>query len=141
MKLNSADFENGGELPKEFTCQGEGISPSLSWSEIPEGTKSLTLSLTDPDAPGGNFIHWQIINIPLTVTSINQGETVGEELANSAGSPGYYPPCPPSGKHRYIFTLYALNTDKIDQLKDMDFDSSIKPYIIEKSELLGYYQK
>ncbi|PIP51055.1 YbhB/YbcL family Raf kinase inhibitor-like protein, partial [Candidatus Berkelbacteria bacterium CG23_combo_of_CG06-09_8_20_14_all_41_73] len=70
MKLNSSDFEDGGDIPLKFTCQGEGISPTLSWSEIPAGAKSLALSLVDPDAPGGNFIHWLIINIPASASGI-----------------------------------------------------------------------
>ena len=148
MKLISSDFENGGEIPVEFTCQGRGISPGLAWSEVSGRAKSLALSLIDPDAPGGNFIHWQIINITVDTTGIGQGETIGQELQNSAGGVGYYPPCPPmptggqaSGRHRYIFTLYALDSEEIYQPKEVNFASQVNPHIIEKAELLGYYQK
>jgi len=141
MKLISADFKDGGDLPEKFTCQGEGISPPLQWSEVPEGTKSLALILSDPDAPSGNFIHWQIINIPVKTTGIDQNQIIGDELPNATGASSYVPPCPPSGKHRYIFSLYALNIDHLDPASVGDFNSVIQPHIIEKAQLTGLFQK
>ena len=141
MKLVSADFENNGDIPAKFTCQGEGISPALSWSEIPAEAKSLALSVVDPDAPGGNFIHWQIINIPISATEIPAGGNIGDELPNTAGENKYYPPCPPSGKHRYIFTLYVLNIEHIDPTSVGDFFEIIKPHIIASASLTGLYAK
>jgi len=141
MKLNSSDFEDGGDIPLKFTCQGEGISPTLSWSEIPAGAKSLALSLVDPDAPGGNFIHWLIINIPASASGIGQNETIGDELPNTTGNTNYIPPCPPSGKHRYIFTLYALDVDHLDPQIISDFEAAIKPYILDQAQLIGLYRK
>jgi len=142
MKLWSDDFENNGEIPLKFTCQGEGISPALSWSDIPTSAKSLALSCVDPDAPGGNFIHWQIINIPTSIYEVEVGQTPpGDVLPNSGSENNYFPPCPPSGKHRYIFTLYALNVEKIDPGSVKDFAASVEPQAIERAQLVGLYQK
>lgn len=142
MKLTSPDFQNNGDIPSKFSCQGEGISPALSWSEIPAEAKSLALSCFDPDAPSGNFIHWQIINIPRSVGGVVAGETPpGDVLPNSGGESNYFPPCPPSGKHRYVFTLYALDVERLDPATTKDFQSAITPHIIEQTALTGLYQK
>jgi Raf kinase inhibitor-like YbhB/YbcL family protein len=117
--LHVGTLEPGATLPAINTCTGAGESPEVSWSGIPSGTKSLVLILDDPDAPGGTFTHWIVYNIPPTTGSLGRsqpnqkvldnGANVGE---NSGGSRGYYPPCPPVGStHRYIFRLYAVDTD------------------------------
>ncbi|MCX6810681.1 MAG: YbhB/YbcL family Raf kinase inhibitor-like protein [Candidatus Berkelbacteria bacterium] len=141
MKLTSTDFEDGGQIPVKFTCAGEGIRPNLSWSEIPDGAKSLAITLIDPDAPGGDFIHWLVINIPAATISIASDEVVGEEIPNSAGKSEYIPPCPPSGKHRYIFTLFALDADCLAASSFESFTQTAEPHIIDKAVLTGLYQK
>lgn len=139
MKLSSTDFEDGGQIPVKFTCQGEGNSPSLSWTEIPEEAKSLALSLVDPDASGGNFVHWLIINIPADSNGIDQNQTIGVELQNSAGRGSYVPPCPPSGEHRYIFTLYALGINNLELPDSKNFFEDIKPNIIDQARITGIF--
>ncbi|MCX6812138.1 MAG: YbhB/YbcL family Raf kinase inhibitor-like protein [Candidatus Berkelbacteria bacterium] len=138
MKLISESFVDGGEMPPEFSCQGDGRRPDLSWSEIPAGTKGLAISVVDPDAPGGDFVHWLVANIPASVGKISAGDQIGQEMPNSTGQNQYIPPCPPSGRHRYIFTLYALDSENIS---GEDFFAEIENHLIEKSTLTGLYQK
>jgi len=107
----------GSTLPDVYTCKGASESPELSWENVPQKTKSLVLILDDPDAPQGTFTHWILYNIPANVRRIDRAQPNAKVLANgaqqgdsSAGSRGYYPPCPPIGPaHRYIFSLYALD--------------------------------
>ncbi|MFA5158203.1 MAG: YbhB/YbcL family Raf kinase inhibitor-like protein [Patescibacteria group bacterium] len=141
MKLFSTDFEDGGELPEKFTCNGEGAKPSFAWSEIPEGTKSLAISLVDPDAPGGNFVHWILVDIPPETLQLSGNELIGRELKNTTGENNYVPPCPPSGKHRYVFTLYALDIGQIEKEADDNFFSVVKKHTIELKEITAIYGK
>lgn len=107
----------GAVLPQEFTCTGSYHTPGVSWTNVPAGTKSFVLILDDPDAPSGTFSHWIVYNIPPGTLGIDPAQPDGKTLSdgsqlglNSAGSRGYYPPCPPPGKsHRYIFRLYAVD--------------------------------
>lgn len=116
MKLTSSAFGEGDAIPARFTCRGENLSPPLQWSDVPVGTESFALLVTDPDAPGGEFLHWLVINIPLTCKSLEAGMPNNFKLSNGAvqginhfGRAGYGGPCPPPGqKHRYFFTVYAL---------------------------------
>lgn len=142
MKLESKDFEHNGDIPSRFTCQGEDVSPQLSWTDAPAGTKSFALSCRDPDAPGGNFTHWLACDIPSNVTGLEQGEKVpGKELMTDFGKRGYGGPCPPSGKHRYVFTLYALDVEKLEGVTEQDFMEKIQEHAIESAQLIGLYQK
>lgn len=117
MLLTSPAFVEGTALPARFTCKGENVSPPLEWSGAPAGTQSYALLVTDPDAPGGDFLHWLIFNIPPTCNTLETGVPNNFKLANGAvqginsfGRPGYGGPCPPPGqKHRYRFTLFALH--------------------------------
>ncbi len=127
FSLSSPDIKPGSKIGTPFVfnsfgCTGGNLSPALTWSGAPAGTKSFVLTVYDPDAPtGSGFWHWVVYNIPASVTALPQGagtpgkEPAGAVQANSDyGAPGYGGPCPPKGStHRYIFTLYALNTDKL----------------------------
>ena len=139
MKIWSNDFEDGGEIPEKFSCNGEGVRPNLNWSEVPAGAKSLAISLVDPDAPSGNFVHWIVAGIPISTSGIESSEEIAGELPNTSGKTAYVPPCPPSGKHRYVFTLYALDIDQLDQTSSDNFFDAIKPYIIDQATLTGLY--
>lgn len=107
----------GSKLPQQYTCTGSSTTPGISWTNVPAGTKSLVFILDDPDAPSGIFTHWVLYNIPATALSIDPDQQNVKTLSdgtqvgtNSAGSRGYYPPCPPVGStHRYIFRLYAVD--------------------------------
>lgn len=112
--VTSSAFAEGEAIPVEFTCDGEGLSPPLEFSTVPDNAESLGLILLDPDAPGGSFTHWTVYEIGSDVTgfdagSVPSGAVQGE---NDFGEEGYGPPCPPEGDgpHRYVFTLSALGT-------------------------------
>lgn len=107
----------GSVLPKEYTCTGSSETPGISWTSVPSGTKSLVFILDDPDAPSGTFTHWLLYNIPTETSEIGPDQQNAKTFSdgtqvgmNSAGSRGYYPPCPPVGTtHRYFFRLYAVD--------------------------------
>jgi Raf kinase inhibitor-like YbhB/YbcL family protein len=110
IEVESPAFAPGGAIPSQFTCQGQDISPPLRWSGVPHTTRELDLVMRDPDAPGGNFIHWQLTDIPPTTRALAAGQTpAGARPArNSFGSVGYRGPCPPPGRaHHYVITLNA----------------------------------
>jgi Raf kinase inhibitor-like YbhB/YbcL family protein len=122
--LASPDLKEGATVGdkhvfKGMDCTGENISPGLSWKDAPKDTKSFVLTVYDPDAPtGSGWWHWTVYNIPATATEIPEGKVPegAVEGRTDFGKPGYGGPCPPPGDkpHRYVFTLYALKTDKID---------------------------
>jgi Raf kinase inhibitor-like YbhB/YbcL family protein len=102
----------GARIETEFTCKGADVSPPMTWSAPPSGTKSLVLIVDDPDAPGGLFTHWVLYGIPADAHGLKKGQVPAgaSEGQNDFGTVGYRGPCPPPGKpHRYMFTLYALD--------------------------------
>jgi Raf kinase inhibitor-like YbhB/YbcL family protein len=125
LRITSESFADGDKIPMEnvFThCGGKNTSPQLSWSGAPEGTKSYAITCFDPDAPtGSGYWHWLAFNIPASVTSLRAGEGTSESPAGGTGGysdfgmKSYGGPCPPPGHgdHRYIFTVYALDVDKV----------------------------
>jgi len=141
--LNVGSLAPGSALPEVYSCKGASESPAVSWDGIPTGTKSLVLILEDPDAPSGTFTHWIVYNIPTDARSIPAAQTARKVLANgaqqgdtSAGSRGYYPPCPPIGTtHRYIFRLYAVDMDITQPTADRDsVDRALHGHTIAKTE-------
>ncbi len=109
--LFSDSFSANSSIPSGFTCEGKNTPPALRWINLPAGTKSLALVVRDPDAPSGEFLHWAVVDIPAGVTGLEPGARLpvpARELLNDAGLRGYTGPCPPSGRHRYVFSLYAL---------------------------------
>ena len=143
MKLMSKDFVDKGIIPSEFTCDGKNVSPELSWKDIPEETKSFALAVTDPDAPGGNWIHWLVYDISKTLRKIERGSLSpgAKEVENDFGRRSYGGPCPPSGTHRYFFTLYALKTENLEGLNKRNFFEKVKKHTIEKAEIVGLYKR
>jgi Raf kinase inhibitor-like YbhB/YbcL family protein len=113
MEIRSSAFSGGDTLPIQFTCDGDNVSPPLSWSEVPTGATELRLSLRDPDAPRGTFTHWQVSGIDPTSSDVGQGMVPagGTEERNGFGEEAYGGPCPPPGDdpHRYVFTVEALD--------------------------------
>jgi Raf kinase inhibitor-like YbhB/YbcL family protein len=112
MEFTSPVIASGGEIPAEFTCEGEDVSPPLHWAGVPEGAAELVLHVRDPDAPGGTFTHWILAGIDPASSGLEQGSvppgTV--EGVNDFGKTGYGGPCPPPGPaHRYVFTLLAVS--------------------------------
>lgn len=144
MKLTSSAFENEGNIPSEFTCDGADTSPPLTISEVPENTKTLVLVCDDPDAPAGTWDHWVVFNIPLDTAEISKGtEPSGTAGKNSWGKTGYGGPCPPSGTHRYFFKLYALDAelDLAEGSGKKDLENAMQGHVIGQAQLMGKYQK
>jgi len=127
--LTSTDLKNGafadGQVLNTFGCSGNNVSPQLSWTNAPAGTKSFVLTMFDPDAPtGSGFWHWVVVNIPASTSALPNGASkdaaklpVGSlETRTDLGAPGYGGPCPPARDkpHRYVFTLHALKVEKLD---------------------------
>ena len=149
--LTSPAFQPGGNIPKQFTCEGSDISPELTWSGAPAGAKSFALIVHDPDAPrAGGWYHWVVYNIPTKVSSIPENAQkqqdlpgVGTQGRNDFGNVGYGGPCPPSGTHRYFFRLYALDTElKLNSgASAKDVEKAIQGHILDQGELMGKYQK
>jgi Raf kinase inhibitor-like YbhB/YbcL family protein len=144
MKLTSPYFFNNNGFPEMFTCDGSGVNPPLDIADVPHKTKSLALVLRDPDAVEGIFIHWALWNInPKThrieIDSVPKGAVVGRTTNNKTH---YFGPCPPSGTHRYIFTLYALDIKiylkegaTVDQL-----NAAMAGHIITQTDLMAKYR-
>lgn len=110
MTLSSPDFEDGGEIPPRFTCDGEDLSPALEWSGIPGDAVELALIVDDPDAPGGTFVHWVLLTISPQTGGLAQGQVPdgATQGRNDFGESGYRGPCPPPGPaHNYFFSLSA----------------------------------
>lgn len=145
--LSSTAFSNLGTIPIKYTCDGNDISPPLSWKQAPAATKSFALILSDPDAPGGTFYHWVLFNIPASMNSLPEGLsnekiTVGK---TSWGKSQYNGPCPPKGSpHHYIFTLYALDTPQLTLAQSTDAEAllrNINKHILAQTELTGLYAR
>jgi len=141
--LFSGSFGADSSIPSGFTCDGSDVSPALVWKNVPAGAKSLALVLRDPDAPSGHFLHWAVIGMSPAMTGLEAGgrpPAPAQELSNDAGTSGYFGPCPPSGRHRYVFTLYALDT-AIPPSGGGDIEAALAPHTLEKAVLTGLYQR
>jgi Raf kinase inhibitor-like YbhB/YbcL family protein len=161
MKLTSAEIKNGSTIKSEqvfntFTCTGENVSPSLTWSDAPKGTKSFVVTVYDPDAPtGSGWWHWVVINIPSSATSLpkNAGDAKANLLPAGAlqtrtdfGAPGYGGPCPPKGDkpHHYHFTVFAVDEDKLQFTQDANGSAALVGYelhfhTLEKASFIGTF--
>lgn len=112
LLLGSPAFAAGGEIPSRFTCDGDGVSPPLGWVNVPEGTVELALTVVDPDAPSGQFVHWVIAGLDPALGGLDEGEVPESaiEARNDTTEFGWFGPCPPAGEtHAYVFTLFALS--------------------------------
>ncbi|MBI3980790.1 YbhB/YbcL family Raf kinase inhibitor-like protein [Candidatus Microgenomates bacterium] len=145
MILNSSSFASGQEIPSKYTCEGDNANPNLTWENVPTEAKSLLLVMDDPDAEGGIFTHWLVWNIDPKITEIKENFSPGSAVIgkNDFGSAKYEGPCPPFGKHRYFFKIYAL--DKLLDLADGSTISEVKnvvqKHLLDSGELEGYYVK
>lgn len=147
LTLTSTTFTNGKDIPTKFTCDGQNISPPLAWQNAPKATKSFALTLKDPDAPNGTWIHWVLFNIPSNITALPENiQTLPETTQvgqNSWQRINYDGPCPPNGMHHYIFTLYALDSVlKLNQgASDAQLQSAISNHVLGSAELMGVYTR
>jgi Raf kinase inhibitor-like YbhB/YbcL family protein len=154
FQITSSAFSAGGSIPSKYTCEGDDISPPLTWSGAPQGTKSFALIVDDPDAPDPAkpkqvYVHWVVVNIPATTTELR-------ENASKAGMPDgsvtgsndwkkteYGGPCPPIGRHRYFFKLYALDAtlSGLGSPTKKDVEAAMKGHVLGTAEVIGTYQK
>lgn len=153
MKISSSAFSHGGRIPPKYTCDGDDFSPLLSIDSVAKGTKSLSLIVDDPDAPGGVFVHWVIWNVPPTATSIPERvpakaavDSIGgaKQGVTDFGRLGYGGPCPPPGPaHRYFFKLYALDgtLNLRAGASKAELEAAMKGHILAEATLMGTYQR
>ena len=147
MTLSSSAFQAGAAIPKRHSCDGGDVSPPLSWSGAPAGTRSFAVVVDDPDASG--FTHWLLLNLPASTTSLAEGlksvalPAGAVEGSNDFGSIGYRGPCPPSGTHRYSHRLYALDVASLSPPPPTKerFEASIKTHVLARAELVGSYHR
>jgi len=143
LKVSSTAFANNSAIPMKYSCEGEEISPPLSISDVPAGTKSLAVIVHDPDAPkAGGFTHWVVWNISVT-DRLPENYKDAEQGLNGAGEPGYKGMCPPTGTHHYHFMVYALDTRlSIDAKTDKaGLEKSMQGHVLAQGELVGLYKK
>lgn len=154
LSLKSDSFSHEGEIPTRHTCEGDDISPALSWSGVPEGAESLALVVDDPDAPDPKapkvtWVHWVLYNLPVTGDGLAEGidsETLPRGTLpgkNDWGRTGYGGPCPPIGRHRYFHKLYALDTvlPDLSVPTGKQLEKAMEGHILARAELVGTYQK
>lgn len=146
LDVASTAFTPNSDIPMEYTCEGANISPPISWSTPPATTKSLMLVVHDPDTPGGAFIHWMVEGIPASTTSLPAGASLPNgamAMKNGKGEASYTGPCPTSGRHHYVFTVYALDVAPGEKLSvsKADVMSQIASHVLARGQLIGLYQK
>ena len=150
LELTSPSFQSNGDIPARFTCEGADVSPLLHWTDPPAGTRSFALILYDPDAPGGDFTHWVLYDLPAGARKLPEalpasGEVRGARQGrNSFGKLGYGGPCPPPGApHRYIFKLYAV--DRRLELPAGASRSAVEKalggHVLGRAELAGRFKR
>lgn len=154
MTLTSPAFSHQDEIPATFTCEGNNSSPQLIWTGMPDATASLVLIVDDPDAPDPEapkrtWVHWVLYNIPVSSSGLDEGVRSSQlpegtlEGLNDSKRTGYGGPCPPIGRHRYFFKLYALDT-QLPDLGTPNKESLLKAmegHVLEHTELMGTYKK
>lgn len=145
MKLTSSAFSHNQPIPEKYTCDGDNVSPPLTISEAPQNTQSLALIMDDPDAPGRTFVHWTMWNIDPATTEIPEGAVPQGAMQGFTdfGSRRYGGPCPPSGTHRYIFKLYALDSrlSLSENSRKEDVEREMADHVLDFTQFIGLYSK
>jgi Raf kinase inhibitor-like YbhB/YbcL family protein len=148
--ITSSAFKDGATIPRKFTCDGADVSPPLAWSGLPAGAQSLALIMDDPDAPGGDWVHWLLYDLPAGAGGLM------EDIGQSGAEPGggvqgnnswrrsdYGGPCPPSGTHRYFFSLFALDTrlNLGPGLTRLQVEQAMEGHVMGQGQLMGRYSR
>ena len=154
LTLTSTAFEDQGEIPGRYTCEGDDVSPTLAWSGAPEGTQSFALIVDDPDAPDPDapkmtWVHWVLYNIPATADGLAEAVAPAAlppgtgEGSNDWKRTGYGGPCPPIGRHRYFHKLYALDVvlPDLDAPTKAELERAMEGHVLARVELVGTYRK
>lgn len=148
--ITSPAFGEGQPIPPMYTCDGRDISPPLAWTNPPAGTMSLALISDDPDAPGTPWVHWVVYNISPSVAQLPEVVPPDEELPNGMrqgmtdfGRVGYGGPCPPSGTHRYFFTLYALDAtlSLAPGATKRQLEQAMHAHVLAQAQVMGTYRR
>lgn len=141
MQLTSPAFDNNQPIPAKHTNKGEGVSPQLTIADVPAGTQNLALIMHDPDAPSGDFTHWVLWNIPAATSLLPEAGALEGTFqgVSDFGTVGYGPPSPPSGTHRYIFELYALDNPIPLQTgaSRAALESAMSGHVLAQARLIG----
>ena len=152
MELKSTAFGEGEMIAAKYTCDGMDISPPLSWTPGPEGTKSYAIISDDPDAPMGTWVHWVLYDLPADVRELQENVPQEKTLSSGANAKhgindfrriGYGGPCPPGGTHRYFFKLYALDTSlgKEAGMTKAELLRAMEGHILAETQLMGRYSR
>ncbi len=146
LELTSTAFEHGDMLPNAYTCDGEDMLPPLRISNLPSGAKSLVFLMEDPDAPNGTWVHWLAWNVPVTQSTLAPGEDkVGVLGKTSSGELGYHGACPPppTGEHRYIFQVFALDSmlELAEGASMEELEEAMDGKVVAEAELMGRYSR
>lgn len=145
FRISSPAFADGADIPLRHTCDGDNISPRLTWTDVPGGTRSLALVVDDPDAPGGTFTHWVLYDIPAVTRELGQGGATGTSGRNGFGRSGYGGPCPPHGDppHRYRFTLHALDVPSLAVRNGTREEvlAKMEGHVLGTAQLVGRYKR
>jgi Raf kinase inhibitor-like YbhB/YbcL family protein len=153
LAIKSTAFAPNGPIPVKYTCEGDDVSPPLEWSGVPERAKSLALIVDDPDAPDPAapkmvYVHWVLYDLPPSTSGLPESVTTAQlpkgarEGKNDFGKTGFGGPCPPIGRHRYFFKLYALDTmpGDLGRPTKADLEAAMRGHVIEQAEVVGTYQ-
>lgn len=151
LALTSPAFRDGETIPVAHTCDGEDLSPPLSWAGVPVETRTFALVCEDPDAPRGTWVHWLLWNLQADAVELGPGVPPRPELPagarqglNGGGDLGYSGPCPPPGPpHRYFFRLYSLDTslNLPPGVNRSDLDAAMAGHILAEGTLMGTYAR
>lgn len=151
LRISSSAFQANREIPAKYTCEGQDVSPPLAWDGVPAETQSFALIVDDPDAPDPaaprrTWVHWVVLDLPATARNLPEGVRALPagtlEGVNDWHRTGYGGPCPPVGRHRYFFKLYALDT-KLELVRPSkaQLESAMEGHVLARAELIGTYEK
>jgi len=153
MQITSSSFTHQGAIPAKYTCEGPDTSPPLAWSGVPPSAKSLALIVDDPDAPDPKapkmtWVHWVLYDVPSGTSSLAEGASRSlpsgtRDGLNDWRRTGYGGPCPPIGRHRYFFKLYALDIvlPELSKPSKAELLKAMEGHVVGTAELVGTYQK
>lgn len=155
FRITSGAFQSGESIPDRYTCEGDNVSPPLSWEHAPDDTVSFALVVDDPDAPGTTFVHWVLFNLPGDLDVLPPDLDLDEHLGdadpapqfggNDFGDMAYGGPCPPpgDGPHHYHFHLYALDTmlDLGPGVSKKQLTQAVDGHVLDEAELIGTFQR
>lgn len=154
LHLTSPRYRPGETIPREYTCDGEEISPPLQWYGLPAGTRSLALIIQDPDAPDPakperTFVHWVLYNLPANAAGLDEGAAEAglppgaRQGRNDWGEAGYGGPCPPKGRHRYVHRLFALDSvlPDLGEPSRGELERAMQGHVLAETELVAGYER